>query len=120
MRRTASLLSRFLLCSAMGLLAATAQAAPHPYNVDDMLRLYKVSDPQVTPDERLHFFTQARARLDGNRWQGSIWVQPLSAAGQPQGPAHQFTFPEHGGKGQGQDFSPRLSPSSGKLAFVST
>ena len=121
MGRTSSLLSSLtLVCISSGLWATSALAAPHPYTVDDMLRLYKVSDPQVTPDERLLFFTQAQARLDGNRWQASIWVQPLSAAGQPQGPAHPYTFPEHSGKGEGQDFAPRLSPNASKLAFVST
>ena len=121
MRRTSGWLSSFgVSLGTSFLLAATAQATPHPYTVDDMLRLLKVSDPQVTPDERLLFFTQSRARLDRNTWQSSIWVQPLSAAGQPQGPAHQFTFPEHGGKGDGQDMSPRLSPNSGRLAFLST
>ncbi len=121
MGRTSSLLSSLtVVCISSGLWATSALAAPHPYTVDDMLRLYKVSDPQVTPDERLLFFTQAQARLDGNRWQASIWVQPLSAAGQPQGPAHPYTFPEHSGKGEGQDFAPRLSPNASKLAFVST
>lgn len=119
MGRTSSLLSR-LACLSIGLLGQVAVAAPHPYSVDDLLRLYRVSDPQVTPDERLLFFTQSQARLDGNRWQGTIWVQSLSQTGLPLGPAQQFTFPEHSGKGEGQDFSPRLSPSANKLAFVST
>lgn len=85
-----------------------------------MLRLQRLSEPQLTPDERLLFFTSASANLGMNRWQSRIYVQPLSASGQPQGLSFAFTFPEHAGKGDGQDFAPRVSPNGGRLAFLST
>lgn len=112
---------RFLLGCQMGLFwPAVSSAAPHAFSVDDMLKLRNVSDFDLTPDERLLFFSQATARLEQNRWQSSLLVQPVSATGDAQGLAHPFTFPEQLGKGDGQDFSPRVSPNGGRLAFLST
>lgn len=107
------------LALALGAGSATA-AAPHAFTFDDYAKLAKLSDPQITPDLRLLFFAQARARLDTNRWQSAIYVQPLGAGLAPSGPAVQFTFPERGPRGEGQDLAPRLSPDGQRLAFLST
>ena len=44
-----------------------AAAAPHPFSFDDMVKLAKVADPQISGDERVAYFTIARARADLNR-----------------------------------------------------
>ena len=86
-----------------------------------MLRLLKVSDPQVTPDERLLFLPSRAPRLDRNTGQSSIWVQPLSAAGQSARDQRiRLRFRNTAAKAMGGHVSPRLSPNSGRLAFLST
>lgn len=110
------------LAAALGVLseAPGAAAAPHPFTFDDYSRLVRLAEPQITPDLRLLFFAQSRARQDSNRWQSAIWMQPLGAGMQPSGAPVQFTFPERGPKGEGQDLAPRLSPDGQRLAFLST
>ncbi|HRI54077.1 MAG TPA: S9 family peptidase [Pseudomonadota bacterium] len=97
-----------------------ATAAPHAFSFEDMVRLAKVSDPQISADERVAFFTIARARPDLNRWQSAVYMQLLPQSGQPMTPAIQLTFPERGPKQEGQDFAPRLAPDGQRLAFLST
>ncbi|MFO0574964.1 MAG: S9 family peptidase [Polyangia bacterium] len=120
MLRPTATVSVSLALALSAAIGAPATAAPRPFTFDDYARLVKLGDPQVTPDLRMLFFSQARARLDTNRWQSAIWMQPLGAGLVPSGPAVQFTFPERGQKGEGQDLLPRLSPDGQKLAFLST
>lgn len=100
--------------------AATASSGPHAFSFDDLARLAKVSDPQLSPDGRSLYFAISWARLDLNRWQSTLYVQPLSATGQPSSQAQRLTFPERGSKQEGGDSSPRLSPDGRSLAFLST
>lgn len=97
-----------------------AQAAPHPFGVEDLLRLARVSDPQLGPSKRMLYFAVSRARPDKNQWQSAIYAEELDANGQPAAPPEQLTFPERGPKQDGQDYHPRLSPDGRWLAFLST
>ena len=85
-----------------------AQAAPHPFGVEDLLRLARVSDPQLGPSKRMLYFAVSRARPDKNQWQSAIYAEELDANGQPAAPPEQLTFPERGPKQDGQDYHPRL------------
>jgi dipeptidyl aminopeptidase/acylaminoacyl peptidase len=103
---------------------AAPSDAPHPMAIADLAQLQKVSDAQLSPSGRQLYFAVGRSRLDLNRWQSALYVQPLAEDGgarlQPQGPARRLTFPERGESREGQDFSPRLSPDGRSLAFLST
>ena len=48
-------------------LAAAAQEKGRPMTVDDLFRIKRVSDPQVSPDGRWVVNTHGRAELDKNR-----------------------------------------------------
>lgn len=105
--------------SAMGLVTPVL-AAPHAFTFADYQKLAKVSDPQPSPDGQMLYFAVSRARLDTNRWQSAIYVQPLGPGGVAQGPARKLTAPERGPKQEGSDGQPRLSPDGRTLAFVSS
>lgn len=100
--------------------AQTAPSGPHAFSFDDLAHLAKVSDPQVSPDGKSLYFAISWPRLELNRWQSAIYVQPLTAPGQPSAPPQRLTFPERGPKQEGGDSSPRLSPDGRSLAFLST
>ena len=66
----------------------------------------------------LLFFESALVSIKypGSSILGAAIRQP---AGQPR-PAHQFTFPEHGGKRRWAGHVAMAVPNSGRLAFLST
>lgn len=100
-------------------MAREAVAAPHPFAFEDMVKLAKVTDYQLTPDGKA-VLAVSRARPELNRWQTAMHVQSLSAATPAGAVSQQLTFPERGPRQEGQDLQPRLSPDGTKLAFLST
>jgi dipeptidyl aminopeptidase/acylaminoacyl peptidase len=118
-------------CSLLALLSLPASAAPppptaappHAFAIEDLARLARVSDPQLSPDGRELYFAISWARLAENRWQSALYVQELPQSGldgQKSAAPRRLTFPERGPKQEGQDSSPRLSPDGRFLAFLST
>lgn len=105
-----------LFCSVLGG-SALAQRA---ISVDDLPRLAKVNDPQVSRDEQTLYYAVARARLDLNRWQSALYAQSLGRDHRPSGPARQLTFPERTEKKDGSDSSPQLSQDERWLLFLSS
>jgi dipeptidyl aminopeptidase/acylaminoacyl peptidase len=119
MRLLHALLLPFALAAALTAVAdaapAPAAAAPstarQPFTADDLVRLRRVSDPQVSPDGRWVAFTLRETDLEANRGRTDLWMFELGA---PRPVVRRLTQSPAG------DSSPRWSPDSRNLFFLST
>lgn len=85
---------------------ATAQQTT-PYSVEDLLKIRRVGDPQLSPDGKLVAFTIGDVNVDANRTVTQIYV--MSNAG---GEMKQLT------SGTASSTSPRWSPDGKKIAYA--
>jgi dipeptidyl aminopeptidase/acylaminoacyl peptidase len=85
---------------------ASAQQSGH-YSVEDLLKIRRVGDPQVSPDGKRVVFTIGDVNFDANRTVTQIYI--MSSAG---GDMKQLT------SGTGSASSPRWSPDGKKIAYV--
>ena len=89
-------------------LAASAFAQKMPFDVDALLSLQRISDPQVSPDGRTVAFTVQSIDVAANKRPKQIWVVPLML-GSPRCITSEGESNER----------PRWSPDSKSIAFVS-
>src|SRR5437879_2372518 len=89
-------------------LASFVIAQERRFTIDDLLKVRRVSDPQVSPKGDLVAFTITDVDRVANKGTTQIYVVPLSG-----GETRQLTNDEH------SSASPRWSPDGEKLAFVS-
>ncbi|PTY07650.1 S9 family peptidase [Opitutaceae bacterium EW11] len=105
---------RIRLLLAAGLLACAA-AAPQgalarPMQLEDLFKLHRVSDPQISPDGRLVAYVVTDVIKSENRTDGNIWLAQADGAGEPR----QLTnSPKH-------DRHPRWSPDGRWIAYESS
>src|ERR1700681_3009733 len=85
--------------------SVNAQAAKHPITFDDMIKLHRVSAPQVSADGKWAAFAVSTPDVEANRNASNVWI--VSTAG---GEAMQVTQ-------SGHDSSPAWSPAGKTLAF---
>jgi len=91
------------------LLAVAAPVfAQKPFDVDALLKLARVSDPQVSPDGKMVAFTVQTVDLAANSKPSNIFVVPI-AGGEPVKISSSGTVNER----------PRWSPDSKSIAFIS-
>ncbi len=101
---------RLILPFVLAVVALPALAqAKHALTFDDMMKVHRISDPQVSPDGRWVAYVVSTPDLDANTMVSHIWRVPL-AGGEPQ----QLT------RGNASDWRPRWSPDSKSIAFVSS
>lgn len=102
-------MKRFILAISVLMLVfvpvATAQDGRR-YTIEDLLKVRRVSDPQVSPDGRSVAFAVGDVNFDGNRVVNQIYVMPVGG-----GDAKQLT------SGTSSASSPRWSPDSRKIAY---
>jgi dipeptidyl aminopeptidase/acylaminoacyl peptidase len=99
-----------LLACALGLWSAEALAAGTAFTVEDLVRLRRISDPQISPDGRLLAFVQRETDMEANKGRNSVWLLDLAeSAPQPQ----RITASAAG------ESSPRWAPDSRTLYFLS-
>src|SRR5213593_571912 len=98
----------FAVSISLLVLASFGFAQEHRFTVDDLLKVRRVSDPQVSPKGDLVAFTITDVDRVANKGTTQIYVVPLGG-----GEMRQLTNDEH------SSASPRWSPDGEKLAFVS-
>src|SRR6266536_1483394 len=89
-------------------LAASAAAQKKPFDVDALLSLQRLSDPQISPDGRMVTFTAQTIDLAANKRPQQIWIVPLSG-----GSPRQLT------KDGESNERARWSPDGKGIAFIS-
>lgn len=98
----------FLRIGALALLATSAFAQKQPFTVEAMLRLSRISEPQLSPDGKTVAFTVQTVDVDKNSKPSQIYTVPM-AGGTPV----QIT-------NDGNNDRPRWTPDSKGLIFTST
>ena len=102
-----------LLCSLLALAVSShaAEPAAAPFTVEDLVRLKRISDPQVSPDGRQVAYVQRETDIDANKGRTSLWLLELGAAG---------AAPRRLTDVKANDSSPRWAPDGATLYFLST
>lgn len=90
-------------------LPAMQTYARHPITFEDLMKVQRISDPQVSPDGRWVAYVQTTVDVEANKKTGHIWLVPTEG-----GAPRQLTA------GDGSDSHPRWSPDSKSIAFIST
>jgi dipeptidyl aminopeptidase/acylaminoacyl peptidase len=112
--RTSGACAALIVLAAAGGIPAAAQetrapaATPRPMTVDDVLAVRAVADAQISPDGKWVAYTVTRADFEQNASDADIWV--ASALG--EAPSRLTTSRK-------SDTSPRWSPDSRRIAFIS-
>ncbi len=103
-------MKRFLALSAITLLACAslAFAQERRFTIDDLLKVRRVSDPQLSPRNDLVAFSITDVDKTANKSTTQIYLVPLAG-----GEMRQLTNDEHSSS------SPRWSPDGERLAFIS-
>lgn len=98
-----------LACASSGAVAAAATGAP--FKIDDLVRLKRLSDPQLSPDGRYVVYVLRETDMDANKGRTDLWLLDLKAKdGQPR----RLT------ENPANDSSPRWAPDSRTIYFLST
>jgi len=103
-------MKRYFIVSLIGLLgfATLAYAQERRFTIDELLKVRRVGDSQVSPKGDLVAFTITDMSVTANKGTTQIYVVPLGG-----GEVRQLTNDEH------SSASPRWSPDGEKLAFIS-
>src|SRR5580765_5756350 len=88
--------------------ALSAQGAKRAITFDDMIKLHRVSAPQISADGKWTAFTVSTPDMEANRNASNVWMVSTAS-----GEAMQLTQ-------SGHDSSPAWSPDGKTLAFLSS
>ena len=86
-----------------------SQGAGQPFTVEDLLRLKRVSDPQVSPDGRYVVYVVRETDMEANKGRTDLWLLDLTQ--KDAQPLRLTTDPA-------SDTSPRWAPDSRTLYFL--
>jgi len=102
------LIFAMIICALACASVATAQTARRPMTIDDLLRVRRVGDPQLSPDGKWLAYSVAVPDKAANRSRTQVYL--LSVDG---GAAKALT------SGEASSSEPRWSPDGTRIAFVS-
>lgn len=86
-----------------------SQTQTHPFSVQDLLALEKISDIQVSPDGQQVVFVRTVTDLDENRTRTDLWMVGIDGAGLRRLTSH----PEN-------DSNPQWTPDGKSILFISS
>ncbi|MEM7482446.1 MAG: S9 family peptidase [Acidobacteriota bacterium] len=101
---------RWITILALMLSPTVALAETHPFTVDDLLAMERVSDPQVAPDGKSVVFVLRTTDLDANRGRTDLWRVAIEDGAEPV----QLT------RHPASDYSPRWAPDGQSIFFLSS
>ena len=107
----ASIRLSFGLLSAVAATVIFAQPAAQPLTPDDLVRLKRVSDPQVSPDGHFVAFVLSETDMDADKRRNDIWLLDLTAKDTA---ARRLT------QNPASDSNPRWSADNKFIYFLST
>ncbi len=96
--------------------AQTAGAATKPFTADDLVRLARVSDPQVSPDGRRVAYSLRETDMEANRGRNDLWLLELDGRGSAGAAAAPRRLTQH----PASDSAPRWAPDGRGLYFLSS
>ena len=96
------------LTLACGSVGTAQQATKHPITFDDIIKMHRLSEPQISPDGKWVAYTVATPDMDANRNVTNIWLVS-TASGAPTQLSQ-----------SGHDSSPVWSPDGSTIAFLSS
>jgi dipeptidyl aminopeptidase/acylaminoacyl peptidase len=105
LRATSALAALLAAASAS---AAPGPAAPHPFSVQDLVTLQRVSDPRPSPDGKQVVYVLRTTDLEANRGRTDLWMVGIDGKGARQ----LTTSPE-------SESSPRWAPDGKAVYFLS-
>src|SRR5580700_1468540 len=91
--------------------SATAQGTSQAFTVDDLVRLKRLSDPEVSPDGRYVAYVLRETDMDANKGRTDIWLLDL---------VQKDATPRRLTTNEANDYSPRWAPDSRTVYFLST
>jgi dipeptidyl aminopeptidase/acylaminoacyl peptidase len=120
MRRFLALI--FILCSSASIFAA----AKRPFTFEDMMKLKRVGEPEVSPDGKWVIFSVVDVDLAANTKTPHIWIVPLNGGQEKAGVPHVSPNLRDVGEEEREIIAeqdadrPRWSPDGKRFAFLST
>src|SRR5579862_5063046 len=118
----------FLLLAVSAFSFSASGQAKHPFTFEDMMKLKRVGEPEVSPDGKWVIFSVVDVDLAANTKTPHIWIVPLSAGQEQRKDGVPDVSPNLRDVGSdereiiaAQDAArPRSSPDGKRFAFLST
>jgi dipeptidyl aminopeptidase/acylaminoacyl peptidase len=120
-RRAAAVRNLLFACVVFVLAASAFAQAKHPFTFEDMMKLKRVGEPEVSPDGKWVIFSVVDVDLAANTKIPHIWIVPLSekAGSSPASGGLGMTSEREIIADQDAD-RPRWAPDGKRFAFIST